>query len=179
MGLFLLLVGFWFLLSGRVGLQYFLFMMVSIAIVMSMNPERPFGGQDPSRDQGIRGRVRAAGYLFRYLAWLVWSVVKANVDVAYRILHPSLPIKPRLLSFDTELREEVAQVLVANTITLTPGTVTIDLQDGTYLVHALHPETAQAVTSGELQNAVAPIFGDGPDPVPEARWGRSVDEVLP
>lgn len=178
-GLFLLLVVFWFLLSGRVGLQYFIFMFVSIAIVMALNPERPFGGQDPSRDRGLLGRLQATGFIFRYLGWLIWSVVKANVDVAYRILHPSLPIQPMLMGFDTELEEEVAQVLVANTITLTPGTVTIDLLDGRYLVHALHPDTAQALTSGELQNVVGPIFGDGPDPVPQVRWGRTVNEVMP
>jgi multicomponent Na+:H+ antiporter subunit E len=174
--LFVILAVFWLLLSGRTTLPFFILMVVSVGLVMALNPERPFGTADPSREGGIVGRLRATKHLLRYLAWLVWSVMKANVDVAYRILHPKLPIEPRLLVFRTKLREDVSRVLVANTITLTPGTVTIDLLGDTYLVHALHPETAGAVLSGELQNRVGPVFGDGPDHAPEPRWIRSYEE---
>lgn len=173
--LIVVLAAFWLLLSGRIGLQYLVFMAVSVAIVAALNPDRPLGQADPSRGRGASGRLQAAVHLVRYLVWLVWNVVRANVDVAYRILHPKMPIDPRLMTFRTDLRHGAARVLVANSITLTPGTVTIDLVDDTYLVHALHPETAGAVVSASLQNAVGPVFGDTPDPPPDVRWTSSYE----
>lgn len=183
LALAVILSAFWLLLSGRTGLQYFIFMAAAVAIVMLLNPERPFGGYRhsggdvPSRIAGLRGRLRAAGYLVRYMVWLVWNVVKANVEVAKLILHPRLPVSPNLLTFRTTLEHPLAQTLVANSITLTPGTVTVDLKDGRYLVHALVPASADGVTEGVLQNVVGPIFGEGPDPVPEVRWGSSLREL--
>lgn len=174
-----ILAGFWLLLSGRVGLQYFLFMAVAIGIVMFLNPDRPFGSHREAGTGrvGLGGRARATGSLIRYLVWLVWNVAKANVEVALLILRPGLPIRPRLLTFTTTLQPRLARVIVANSITLTPGTVTIDLKGNRYLVHALVPASAAAVTTGALQNVVAPIFGEGPDPIPEVRWAASAREV--
>ena len=175
--LVLLLSVFWLLLSGRIGVQYFIFMILTVGLVVWMNPERPFRSRAKGGAQSPGEVVRAGVALVRYLGWLVWNVVVANIDVARRILSPSMPIEPRLLVFATELESEVAQALVANSITLTPGTVTIDLKDGEYLVHALHPDTATAVTRGELQNVVGPIFGEGPEPPPQLLWGDSLDEL--
>ncbi len=173
----ILLSVFWLLLSGRIGVQYFIFMVLTLGLVMWMNPERPFRSRAQGGAESFSELMRATRGLVRYLGWLVWNVFKANIDVAIRILSPSMPIEPKLLVFRTELENEVAQALVANSITLTPGTVTIDLKDGEYLVHALHPETATAVTTGELQNLVGPIFGEGPEPPPELLWGDSMDEL--
>jgi multicomponent Na+:H+ antiporter subunit E len=175
--LFVLLGAFWLILSGRIGLQYFVFMTLSVGTVLWLNPERPFRGTDPSRGAGLRGRLRATWALVRYLVWLVWNVLKANVEVAAMILHPRLPIRPRLLRFRTTLKDDVARVLVANSITLTPGTVTVDLQDGEYLVHAIHPASTKAITEAELQNVVAPIFGEGADPPPAVRWSSTFREI--
>ncbi len=176
--LFLILAGFWLLLSGRIGLQYFLFLVSTVGLVLWMNPERPFAKSDPSRDRGISGFLSGAGYLVRYLGWLFWNVITANVDVARRILSPRMPIRPQLMVFRTGLQDDVARVLVANSITLTPGTVTIDLDGDSYLVHALHPDTAGAVTSGALQNVVGPIFGEAPELPPETHWALSYRELV-
>lgn len=175
--LFLILAGFWLLLSGRLGLQYFIFILLAVGLVLWMNPERPFRHSDPSRGAGTVGRVRATVALFRFLGWLVWNVVKANIEVAILILHPRLPIRPRLLRFRTTLHDDVARVLVANSITLTPGTVTIDLVDNEYLVHAIHPRSVGALKGAALQNMVAPVFGEAPDPPPDIRWGSSFEEL--
>jgi multicomponent Na+:H+ antiporter subunit E len=176
--LFVLLSLFWLLLSGRIGLQYAIFMLSTVGLVLYMNPERPFARTDPSRDRGISGLLMGAAYLVRYLGWLLWNVATANVDVARRILDPRLPIRPQLFVFRTQLQDEVARVLVANSITLTPGTVTIDLDGDSYLVHAIHPETADAATSGALQNVVGPIFGEAPELPPEVHWAFSYRELV-
>jgi len=184
-GLIVILSLFWLLLSGRIGVQYFLFMAFSVGIVILMNPERPFGSRAPEIPRGGRELVRSSAAMVRYLVWLLRAVVVANLDVARRILDPRMPIRPKLMVFGTELRSDVAQVMVANTITLTPGTVTVDLQGGKYLVHALHPDTAGAVVSGELQNMVAPVFGEPREKAPRVRWAftplelRAETELVP
>lgn len=169
---------FWFLLSGRIGLQYFIFMVGTVGLVVLMNPERPFGSRAVGMPQGGAEWIRSGVALVRHLIWLLRSVVVANLDVARRILDPRMPIRPMFMVFRTDLKSEVAQVMFGNTITLTPGTVTVDLKDGTFLVHALHPDTASAVVSGEVQNTIAPIFGELHQPAPEVRWTLSARELL-
>jgi multicomponent Na+:H+ antiporter subunit E len=177
LALVVILSVFWLLLSGRTTLPFFIMMAVSVGLVVLMNPERPFGSRAPGLPRGGAEAARSVVALFRYLGWLVWNVVVANVDVARRILSPSMPVRPMFMAFRTDIRSDVGQVMVANSITLTPGTVTVDMQDGVYLVHALHPDTAGAVTSGALQNVVAPIFGEGPQPAPEVDWGTGWREL--
>jgi multicomponent Na+:H+ antiporter subunit E len=86
-----------------------------------------------------------------YLPWLAWEIVKANLDVARCILRPgAASISPRLIEVPASQESEIAQVVYANSITLTPGTVSIDLRGGKVLVHALHKEAAAGVESGEM-----------------------------
>lgn len=91
--------------------------------------------------------------LFRvlaYIPWLAWEIVKANLDVARRILSPDPQISPRLIRVPASQESELAQVVYANSITLTPGTVSIDLQGGELLVHALHADAAAGVEAGDM-----------------------------
>jgi multicomponent Na+:H+ antiporter subunit E len=175
--LFLILSGFWMLLSGRMGIQYAIFLVTSVGIVLWLNPERPLPGLDPSRGAGISGLLRAGQYLLRFIVWLVWNVLKANLQVAAIILHPRLPVDPQFLVYRTTLKSDLAKVLVANSTTLTPGTITVDLKKDRFLVHALTPATASALTTAELQNVVGAIFGEDPDPVPEILWSASYVEL--
>lgn len=177
--LVVILSAFWFLLSGRFGLQYVIFLVASVGVVIWLNPERPFRGLNPSRGGGLVGLLRSIPPLVRYLVWLMWNIILANLEVARLILHPRMPINPSLVIFETRLRDPMARVVVANTITLTPGTVTIDLEDQTYLVHALVPESAGAIHSGALQNMVGAMFGESRDPVPEFRTIESIEEFQP
>lgn len=167
---------FWFLLSGRVGLQYAVFLVASVGLVLWLNPERPFPGLEPTRGGGFVGLARAIPRLVQYAVWLVWNVVLANIDVARLILHPRMPIDPQLITFRTKLRDPLARVLVANSITLTPGTVTIDLQGRQYLVHALTRKSASAIESGGLQNIVGSVFDEEADPAPTVHVIESLDE---
>lgn len=73
-----------------------------------------------------------------YVPVLLWYVVKANLDVAYRVLHPALPIRPGIVRAKTKLRSPSARVLLANSITLTPGTLSVDLVDDVLYVHRIH-----------------------------------------
>jgi len=70
-----------------------------------------------------------------YIIVLFWEIVKANFDVAYRVLHPKMPIKPGIVVIKTSLKSDIAKLILANSITLTPGTFTLDVIGDELLVH--------------------------------------------
>ena len=100
-----------------------------------------------------------AGYtlgprLITYLPWLGWEIVKANLQVARIILDPKLPISPRLIRVPAPQQTDLGRVIYANSITLTPGTVSLDLRGEGLLIHALTHEAAEGVLSGEMERRV-------------------------
>jgi multicomponent Na+:H+ antiporter subunit E len=88
---------------------------------------------------------------------LLWQIVLANVDVAKRILDPRLPISPTMITLKPTQRSEIGQVIYANSITLTPGTVTTSLSDGVLEVHALTRENADALLAGDMDRRVTAL----------------------
>ena len=99
--------------------------------------------------------LRALTYWF----WLAWEVVKANLDVARRILSPSLPISPNVVLVKASQRTDLGRVTFGNSITLTPGTITIDLEGNTLEVHALTREAAETRQEGEMDRRVTEMEG--------------------
>ena len=98
---------------------------------------------------------------FLYLPWLFKEIVLSNLSVARVILSPSLPIEPRILRVSASQRTQVGQVMYANSITLTPGTITLDVRDGQLLVHALTKDSAEGLLSGEMDRRVAHLEARG------------------
>lgn len=89
-----------------------------------------------------------------YVLALAWWVMIANLDVAFRVLHPDVPINPGIVKVKTELKSESARTALANSITLTPGTMTVDLSDEGYLyVHWIN------VSSSEIEEATGEVVG--------------------
>lgn len=84
---------------------------------------------------GVRLRPLLPWYLLRFLAVFLWALVKANLDVARRVLSPRLPIRPAMVEVETTLRSPLGRLLLANAITLTPGTLTVDVMENQLLVH--------------------------------------------
>ena len=89
--------------------------------------------------------------------WLAWEIIKANIDVARRILDPRLPISPRLLRVKATQKSDLGRVSYANSITLTPGTVSVSVKGNTILVHALTSEAAETLARGEMDRRVTKI----------------------
>ncbi|MBL6931160.1 MAG: Na+/H+ antiporter subunit E [Rhodospirillales bacterium] len=98
-----------------------------------------------------------------YWPWLAWEIVKANIDVARVILDPKIPITPKVLNINTLQVTELGHVFYANSITLTPGTVTLGLENGALEVHALTPAAIEGLLSGEMDRRVHAVegFADG------------------
>lgn len=74
-------------------------------------------------------------YFLLYIVVLFFEIIKANFDVARRVISPSLPINPGVVIIQTKLKSDIAKAVLANSITLTPGTFTIDIQEDKLLIH--------------------------------------------
>lgn len=96
-----------------------------------------------------------------YWAWLGWEIAKTNVEVALIILNPKLPISPRLVRVRASQKTELGHVVYANSITLTPGTVTVDLVDGDLEVHVLTKAAADDLEGGNMDRRVTTMMGEG------------------
>jgi multicomponent Na+:H+ antiporter subunit E len=88
--------------------------------------------------------------LVGYWIYLSWEIVKANIDVIRRILRPGRSISPQLVRLPLPQKSDLARVIYANSITLTPGTVTLRLDEDSLLVHALSREAARELASGSM-----------------------------
>jgi len=76
-----------------------------------------------------------------YLINFIYFCIKANLDVAYRVLHPDLPIRPAIIKVQTTLQSDIAKTLLANSITLTPGTLTVDITGTDLYIHWINVVT--------------------------------------
>ena len=92
-----------------------------------------------------------------YGAWLIREIWLSALDVSRRVLNPSLPISPQVVSLPLAQRTDAGRAVYANSITLTPGTVSIDLGKDFVQVHALTEEGARALEGGEMNNRVAAL----------------------
>jgi multicomponent Na+:H+ antiporter subunit E len=92
--------------------------------------------------------------LFRYAPWLAKEIVRASIDVAWRITRPSLPIQPTIIRVPANQQTVPGRVCFANSITLTPGTISLDVLEKEIEVHALTAESATDLESGEMGKRV-------------------------
>ncbi len=95
----------------------------------------------------------------RYWLWVLKEVIVSSWDVARTILSPKMPISPTVVEIDAMSDNEAVQVILANSITLSPGTVTLDLHEGKLQVHCLTRAGAEALLSGEAQRRTLALEG--------------------
>jgi len=98
----------------------------------------------------------------QYCPWLIWEIIKANFHLLRITLHPRMIdlIDPHIITFKTNLKSDMAITTLANSITLTPGTITVTADsDGVFKVHAIDRESAEALP-GIMLEKVAKVFGE-------------------
>jgi len=93
----------------------------------------------------------------RYWGWLLLEIVKSSVTVAHIILQRRMPISPTVVEIEAASSDAVSQVILGNSITLTPGAVTLDIHNGKLLVHCLTREGADELLSGEFNQRAAAL----------------------
>ena len=97
--------------------------------------------------------------LMGFWGWLGAEIVRSSIAVARHVLSPQMKVDPRVVRLDVSHLEPVDQALLGNSITLTPGTLTLDVDQGQLLVHALDVDGAQALVDGEMQARVENLRG--------------------
>ncbi|MCL0036259.1 Na+/H+ antiporter subunit E [Dehalococcoidia bacterium] len=150
---FILLFGFWLLLSGRMDIMHLgLGLVCSLLITLF------------SHDLLIKEGTRLAIFMrfIPFLGWLVFQIIIANINVARLVLDPRLPLRPGIIKLNSRLKSDVAQTMLANSITLTPGTMTVDVVGGDFYIHCLAIEDEEKILDEErkFERQVERLFGD-------------------
>jgi len=176
---FVILFAFWLLLSGRYQAKYIIIGAISAALVTFFTNDLFYHVLQLGERPGIQVRqvLLQIWRFLLYLPWLLLQIIMANVQVAYLVLHPRMPIEPALLLFRTRMRKGIARVTLANSITLTPGTITASLEGSNYIIHNLKPPLASSLVEGEMQNKIAHVYLEEEAPKPEVRWVHSLEEL--
>lgn len=105
-------------------------------------------------------KFRLWAKILLYLPWLFMKIVQSGLHVSKLILHPALPIDPRLIRVEMGLHHHAAVVLLGNSITLTPGTITAEVDRNILMVHAMDEASADDVTSKRIESKIREIFKD-------------------
>ncbi|KTG10494.1 cation:proton antiporter [Haloprofundus marisrubri] len=98
------------------------------------------------------------GRLLLYTPYLLWEIAKANVSLAYVILHPRLPIDPKMVQFEAAVWNDLPATTLANSITLTPGTLTVEVSQREFYIHSLTKSSREDLFDGALERAVRFVF---------------------
>jgi multicomponent Na+:H+ antiporter subunit E len=152
-GLALILSVFWMVNSGYFKLLLLSLGIVSVVGVILIN--RRMESVDGEYESPIILSLR----LPLYLSWLTGEVIKSNIDVVKRIWQKEPDISPTVFRVTADQRTDVFRVLYANSITMTPGTVTMGIDGNVFEVHALTHEAADGVREGSMNRQVTQLEG--------------------
>jgi len=154
---FIILVGIWLLLTWSVQWQE-----VLIGVVVALLAELLLGDIFPVGAVKLINPVRFF-WMIVYAVVFAWYVIKANFDVAYRVLNVYMPINPGIVRVKTRLKTDMARTFLANSITLTPGTLSVDIRGDKLYVHWINitskdPEVETDIIVKRFENLLERIF---------------------
>jgi len=134
----------WLALTMSLGIQEVVTGLV-VSVIVALLYTKNFQGDE-------NFRIKPLIYL-KYLGVFLKELVLANIDVAKRVIDPKLPINPGIVAIKTNLKEDYKKLILANSITLTPGTITMDVQGDTLYIHWID------ATTNDIQKASKEIAG--------------------
>ena len=145
---------FWILLSGE-----FTFILITSGVVASLivaylSHDIFVGKADLKTETG-----RVFKFIV-YIPWLLWEIILANVEIAYLVLNPKPLVDPQIVRFKNDLKTDLGIVTLAHSITLTPGTVTVEANREEFVIHAIWQKSAEGIIGGEMQRKVKKIEGE-------------------
>ncbi|MBS3811591.1 MAG: Na+/H+ antiporter subunit E [Halanaerobiales bacterium] len=148
---------FWLAYTGSLDKQELLTGII-LSTLLSFFTYKSFSQK--SSDNNIFVRVFN---LLRYIPVFIIEMIKANIDVARRVINPNLPINPGIVKISTELKSDYAKLFLANSITLTPGTLTIDVIDDFLYIHWIDLKSDQSelqkkLISGKFTGILKGVF---------------------
>lgn len=135
---------YWILLSGHTSTLLLTLGLASVILVIWLVSRM-------DRNDNAPARILFTMEMLSYLGWLTWQVIITNIDVARRIWNPSLPITPACRKIKVSIKDPLIKTIYANSITLTPGTVTIEVGEDYFIVQALNAESLDELEAGEME----------------------------
>ena len=152
---FLILFVFWIIWSGKFDAFHLVLGVISSLIVTLWSRDLLISEKNVSFAQRLNEFIKFEYYSF----WLLYEIVLANIHVVKVAFTYDLKsvLEPKMVEFDTTIDNELGQFLLAQSITLTPGTVTVRIDDKRFLVHALTKDTSAGIP-GKMQGKIARIF---------------------
>ena len=143
--IFLMLMAFWLLISASVHWEHML-----VGVIFSVILTVFWSNLTISAENVTSFKIKQLYLLIVYFIKLVIEIVIANINVAMIVLNPRLPISPGIVIMRCDLERSLLRVLYVNSITLTPGTITVELEDNLLIVHALTEDVAHDVEDWAL-----------------------------
>ena len=153
---FLILAFFWILFSGKFDLFHLSLGVASCLIVAAFSYKLFYpSGVEP---HFIVFWLRFAGYV----PWLLYQIFLANIQVLYIVFHPRMMdlINPQIIEFNSRLKSDVSRTTFANSITLTPGTITVTVSVmGKFAVHCINDQASRSLP-GEMEEKIGRVFNE-------------------
>ena len=136
----------WLIFNGRVTLEIII-SGVAVSLTLDLLTCKMMGRKFNARPKRV---VRRAFGLVRYLVFFVGELIRSSVRVMWLVLHPGEEIDPQLVYFRSGIKNEGLRVLLANSITFTPGTITVEMEGDLFRVHGLDRELAEGLADSEM-----------------------------
>ena len=151
---FAILFLLWIVFSGRFDGFHITLGLISSAIVAVFSGDLLFTSDE------LRGIFRLWFRMLAYIPWLLYQIFLANLHVMYLVFHPKMKelINPQIIEFDSQLKDDFARTTFANSITLTPGTITVNVTAlGRFSVHCIDDKSGQSLP-GDMELKIVRVF---------------------
>lgn len=146
--LFILLFVFWIVLSFEINIYIAVIGFLTSALVVFFNYDLIFNKMEISKLS-----IRTMMHFFVLIFVLIANIIKSNIEVAKIVLSKKMPIDPGFVTIEQKLKKELNQALYANAITLTPGTLTVDMDKDKIVVHGLLKQHVRDLEGSRLEKA--------------------------
>ncbi len=155
---FIFCLAVWLLLAGFSTSELILGSVVSLIIAFLL-------GENSAIGFGFDALVKSLKFVFLFMPIFLIELVKSNIDVALRVLSPQCPVNPGFVKIQTSLKGDFSKLILANSITLTPGTITLDADDNALYIHWIdvqgnNADEYQENISGKFERVLGGIFND-------------------
>ena len=147
--MYLLYLLLWIIFNGNFTLEIFLFGLIIAGVMLAFTCK--FMDYSLQKEKNIYKKILL---FFKYICLLLKEIVKANISVIHLILTQKEEINPVLVHFHSDLKTSTGKALLANAITLTPGTITVTLEDSSYTVHCLDENMAEGINESEFADYI-------------------------
>ncbi len=150
-----ILLLFWLVMSGKYDALHIGFGLIAVGIVMWLQYRSP-GSAEEKKDKSLLAHFHRFPF---YIPWLSVQMIKATWQVTIIVLSPRMNLDPCVVEFKSAQPHSVARVTLANSITLTPGTLSLKVDGDRYQVHALTGRNADELLEGAIARHIARLFG--------------------